>query len=62
MANHNRDGSRIRRITFAAPPEMIFATEALAQTEYSNISTICRRALADKLIERGYLQQAKEEA
>ena len=56
MANEKADGSRIKRITFAVPPEMIFATEALAAAEYCNLSTICRRALAETLMSRGYLQ------
>jgi hypothetical protein len=51
------DEGRVRRITFALPPEMIFATEALAAAEYSNVSTICRRALAETLVSRGYLQE-----
>lgn len=46
MANEKADGGRIKRITFAVPPEMIFATEALAAAEYCNVSAICRRALA----------------
>ncbi|MGA7083729.1 MAG: hypothetical protein WB005_11230 [Pseudolabrys sp.] len=33
MANEKADGGRIKRITFAVPPEMIFATEALAAAE-----------------------------
>ena len=57
MANQKDDGRKIQRITFAVPPEMIFATEALAAAEYCNISTICRRALADTLVSRGYLQE-----
>jgi hypothetical protein len=56
MANEKADGGRIKRITFAVPPEMIFATEALAAAEYCNVSAICRRALADALMSRGYLQ------
>ena len=35
MANEKADGGRIKRITFAVPPEMIFATEALAAAEFS---------------------------
>jgi hypothetical protein len=57
MANHKVDGSKIRRITFALPPEMIFATKAAAAAEYCNVSTICRRALAEALTARGYLQE-----
>jgi hypothetical protein len=48
--------SKARRITFALPPEMSFATEALAAAEYCNVSSICRRALAETLMSRGYLQ------
>jgi hypothetical protein len=43
------------RVTLSLPPELIFAAEALAAREYSTVSTICRRALADELISRGYL-------
>jgi hypothetical protein len=43
MANEKADGGRIKRITFAMPPEMIFAIEALAAAEYCNVSAICRQ-------------------
>jgi hypothetical protein len=43
------------RVTLSLPPDLIFAAEALAQREYTSVATICRRALADELIFRGYL-------
>ena len=51
-----KDGGRTTRISFAVPPDLVFATQALAAAEYSNVSTICRRALAEALMSRGYLQ------
>ena len=51
----NQDRKPTARVTVSLPPELIFAAEALASREYSTVSTICRRALADELISRGYL-------
>ena len=52
MANEDTN-----RISFAVPPDMAFATQALAQAEYSNVSAVCRRALAEALMSRGYLAE-----
>ena len=60
MANYKNDGSKIPRITFAVPPELVFATEALASAEYSTVSAVCRRALAETLMSRGYLSGDEE--
>jgi Arc/MetJ-type ribon-helix-helix transcriptional regulator len=45
-----KDGSKAPRITVAVPPEMIFATTALATSEYCSVSDVVRRALAEELI------------
>jgi hypothetical protein len=50
------DRKSTARVTLSLPPDLIFAAEALASREYSTVSTICRRALADELISRGYLR------
>jgi hypothetical protein len=57
MSDINRPvKKRSARVTLSLPPDLIFAAEALAHREYSTVATICRRALADELIARGYLQ------
>ena len=61
MANR-KDGIKTPRITFAVPPEMIFATAALATAEFCSMSDIVRRALAEELMLRGYMQEREEAA
>jgi hypothetical protein len=61
MANR-KDGIKTPRITFAVPPEMIFATTALATAEFCSVSDIVRRALAEELMSRGYMQEREEVA
>jgi len=56
----DKEGRKIQRITFALPPAMVTATEAMAEAEFCNVSTICRRALANTLASRGYLQEENE--
>jgi hypothetical protein len=59
MANR-KDGIKTPRITVAVPVEMNFAV-ALATAEYCSVSDIVRRALAEELMSRGYLE-SKEAA
>jgi hypothetical protein len=56
MANR-KDGIKTPRITVAVPIEMNFAAMALAASEYCSVSDIVRRALAEELISRGYMQE-----
>jgi Arc/MetJ-type ribon-helix-helix transcriptional regulator len=41
---------------------MIFATAALATAEFCSMSDIVRRALAEELMSRGYMQEREEAA
>ena len=56
MANR-KDGIKTPRITFALPPEMIFAATAMAASEFCSVSDVVRRALAEELMSRGYMQE-----
>jgi hypothetical protein len=56
MANR-KDGIKTPRITVAVPVEMNFAAAALATAEYCSVSDIVRRALAEELVSRGYMQE-----
>jgi Arc/MetJ-type ribon-helix-helix transcriptional regulator len=54
---NRKDGSRTPRVTVALPIEMNFAAIALAASEYCSVSDVVRRALAEELISRGYMQE-----
>ena len=58
--SNRKDGIKTPRITFAVPPEMIFATTAMAASEYCSVSDVVRRALAEELTSRGYMQERED--
>ena len=46
------------RMVFAAPAEIVQATEAAASQDYSSVSQVIRQALAGELKRRGLLAEA----
>ena len=47
--------SEVKRVVFQSPQSLYRAMEVAAEKDYSTVSDVCRRAIANELRERGLL-------